>query len=59
MSRRVTDYQELMFPVRTVGVFAEMREGDAKSRVRIPGKRAIVDSDSGRVISVVGKTINW
>ncbi|MDE0628815.1 MAG: DUF932 domain-containing protein [Bryobacterales bacterium] len=55
MSSRITDYRDLMFPVRTVGVFAEMCEGDEASRVRIPGKKAIVHSNTGRVISVVGR----
>lgn len=55
MSSRIIDYRDLMFPVRTVGVFAEMREGDEASRVRIPGKKAIVHSNTGRVISVVGR----
>ena len=51
--RRVTDYHDLMFPVRTVRVFAELCEGVESSRRRIPGKKAIVDCTSDRVISVV------
>ena len=53
MSNKVVDYRDLMFPVRTVGVFAELCEGVEQSRRRIPGKKAIVDCTNDRVISVV------
>lgn len=53
MTRRVTDHRDLMFPVRTVGVYAELCEGVEASRRRIPGKKAIVDCTNDRVISIV------
>ena len=53
MTNRITDYRELMFPVRTVGVFAELRDGVEASRRRIPGKKAIVNCTNDKVISVV------
>ena len=40
----------VMFPVQTVGVFAETEPG---RRDPIPGKRAVVNTDSRRVLSVV------
>ncbi len=40
----------VMFPVAKVDVFAETEPG---RRERIPGKKAIVNTDSGRVLSVV------
>ena len=54
MTNRITDYRKLMFPVRTVGVFAELCEGVQASRRRIPGKKAIVNCTNDQVISVVG-----
>ncbi len=53
MTNRITDYRELMFPVRTVSVFAELRDGVEGSLQRIPGKKAIVNCTNDKVISVV------
>ena len=53
MTNRITDPHELMFPVRTVGVYAELREGVNASRQRIPGKKAIVNCTNDQVLSVV------
>lgn len=53
MTNRITNHRDLLFPVRTVGVFAELCEGVEASRQRIPGKKAIVNCTNGRVISVV------
>lgn len=54
MTNRITDYRKLMFPVRTVAVFAELRGGVGASHRRIPGKKAIVNCTNDQVISVVG-----
>ena len=53
MTNRITDHRDLMFPVRTVGVFAELRDGVEASLERIPGKKAIVNCTNDSVISVV------
>ena len=53
MAHRISDYRKLMFPVRTVNVFAELRDGVQASRQRIPGKKAIVNCTNDKVISVV------
>ena len=53
MTRRITDHRDVLFPVRTVHVFAQMRAGDEASLARIPGRKAIVNCTTGRVISVV------
>ena len=42
----------IMFPVESVPVFAETEPG---RRERIPGKKALVNSDSRRVFSVVSE----
>lgn len=53
MSRVFDDYNDLLFPVRTVPVFAELRQDDPSSLRPVPGQKAIVDCTNDRVISVV------
>lgn len=53
MSKLFDDYNDLLFPVRTVPVFAELRHADQPSLCPIPGQKAIVDCTNDRVISVV------
>ena len=53
MSKVIENHRELLFPVRRVAVYAELQEGVASSRRRIPRQRAIVDCTNERVISLV------
>ncbi len=52
---RISDYEQLLFPVRSVPVYAELNQNDEATRIRIPGQRAIVDSRDGHVFSVVSE----
>ena len=51
MANRITDYNDLLFPVRAVPVRAEVKDGSARP---IPETAAIVNGNDGKVLSVVG-----
>ena len=55
MPQRISDYRELLFPVRSVPVFAQFVAGDETSRLRVPGRKAILDCSTNRVLSIVSE----
>lgn len=55
MQQRVDHSGRLLFPVRKVPVYAEMRRGAGDRMRRIPGQSAIVNCATDQVISVVSE----
>ena len=51
MATRLTEIDQVLFPVETAPVYVKMPNGTFK---RVPGKRAVVDTRSRRTVSVVG-----
>lgn len=52
---RLNYADELLFPVRRVPVYADLRGGSREGLERIPGQRAIVNCATDQVISVVSE----
>ena len=58
---RLADLDDLLFPVREYPVYARIPgssvppDGEREKRIPIPGKKAIVNTDTGRVIGVVNR----
>ncbi len=55
MTERINDFQQLLFPVREVPVYAALNQSDEAARIRIPGRKAIVDCSTDRILSVVSE----
>src|SRR5512139_3316465 len=52
---RLTQLDEVLFPVEEHPVFASVKTESGERRLAIPDKRAIVNRNSGRVLGVVGR----
>lgn len=53
MPSRITHINDLLFPVREVPLFAELRAGEQRSLIRVSGRKAIVDCTTDQVLGVV------
>lgn len=52
---RLTQLDDVLFPVEEHPVFVSVKTGSAEKRLPVPEKKAIVNTKSGRVLGVVGR----
>ncbi len=52
---RLTQIDDILFPVEEHPVFVHIQTGSKKERIAVPGKKAIVNSDTNRVLGIVSK----
>ena len=56
MHQKVDQLEDLLFPVRRVPIYADLRGGANDGLQRIPGKRAIVNCATDQAISIVSES---
>jgi hypothetical protein len=52
---RLNQLKDILFPVEEHPVFVSMKTASGEQRLPVPGKKAIVNRDSGRVVGVVSR----
>jgi hypothetical protein len=52
---RLTQTDDILFPVEEHPVFVHIQTGSKKEMVAVPGKKAIINADTNRVLGIVSK----
>lgn len=52
---RLTQINDILFPVDEYPVFTQIQAGSKNKKISVPGKKAIVNKNTNRVLGVVSK----